>query len=90
MRTTKQVLKKPDTKIEEIKNEQNMLKVGYFQLQTKSFWLSLISILCLFLLGLIWTNILFYNKIIERFLLHEEKIIEILHVNYNILNASQK
>ena len=58
---------------------QNVLKVGYFQLQTKSFWISLVSILCLFLLAVIWTNIITYNKMIEKFLSHEEKILEITH-----------
>jgi hypothetical protein len=58
---------------------QNVLKVGYFQLQTKNFWISLVSILCLFLLAVIWTNIITYNKMIEKFLSHEEKILEITH-----------
>ena len=31
-------------------DDDNVLKFGVFQLQTKSFWVSLISILCLFLL----------------------------------------
>lgn len=82
MKTTKTKTKpkneSSDVNIEEIKNEQNVLKVGYFQLQTKSFWISLVSILCLFLLAVIWTNIIAYNKIINKFLEHEQKTIEIM------------
>lgn len=47
----------------------NTLKVGYFQLQTKSFWISLVSILVLFLLAMNWmTNSYWYricNNLIE-------------------------
>jgi hypothetical protein len=66
-------------KNDDTKQDQNVLKVGYFQLQTKSFWISLVSILCLFLLAVIWTNIITYNRMIEKFLSHEEKILEIIH-----------
>ena len=38
-------------------DDDNVLKFGVFQLQTKSFWVSLISILCLFLLIMIYVNI---------------------------------
>ena len=54
----------------------NILKVGQFQLQTKSFWIGLISILCLFLLSMICINYYFYNKIIDRVLTHEETILK--------------
>jgi uncharacterized membrane protein len=47
----------------------NTLKVGHFQLQTKSFWISLVSILVLFLLAMNWmTNSYWYricNNLIE-------------------------
>lgn len=47
----------------------NTLKVGHFQLQTKSFWISLVSVLVLFLLAMNWmTNSYWYricNNLIE-------------------------
>lgn len=54
----------------------NTLKFGMFQLQTKSFWISLISILCLFLIGMICINYYFYNKTLDRLLQHEETILK--------------
>ena len=56
--------------------DDNVLKFGVFQLQTKSFWVSLISILCLFLLIMIYVNYYFYNKTIDRILQHEETILK--------------
>jgi hypothetical protein len=74
--------KTQDTKDEELtKSEQNVLKVGYFQLQTKSFWISLVSILCLFLLAVIWSNIYAYNKMITKILEHEEIIVKTIRTN---------
>lgn len=40
----------------------NTIKVGTFQLQTKSFWLGLVSILCLFMLAVIWLNSFYWYK----------------------------
>lgn len=57
-------------------DDDNVLKFGVFQLQTKSFWVSLISILCLFLLIMIYVNYYFYNKTIDRILQHEETILK--------------
>lgn len=75
-------MNKTGKKVSQNNNEdQNVLKVGYFQLQTKSFWISLVSILCLFLLAVIWTNIIAYNKLITKFLEHEEKILQISSTN---------
>jgi flagellar basal body-associated protein FliL len=59
-----------------IENTDNTLKLGLFQLQTKSFWISLISILCIFLLSILYVNFYFYNKTIDRLLQHEEIILK--------------
>lgn len=59
-----------------IENTDNTLKLGLFQLQTKSFWISLISILCIFLLSILYVNFYFYNKTIDRLLQHEETILK--------------
>jgi hypothetical protein len=71
MRQTKTTDENPETG-----NNENTLKLGLFQLQTKSFWISLISILCLFLVIMTYVNYYFYNKTIDRVLQHEETIIK--------------
>ena len=48
-------------KEEQIKYD-NTIKVGTFQLQTKSFWMGLVAILCLFLLSVIWINSYYWYK----------------------------
>jgi hypothetical protein len=71
MRQTKELEEKKENG-----NNENTLKLGLFQLQTKSFWISLISILCLFLVIMTYVNYYFYNKTIDRVLQHEETIIK--------------
>jgi hypothetical protein len=71
MRQTKELEEKKENC-----NNENTLKLGLFQLQTKSFWISLISILCLFLVIMTYVNYYFYNKTIDRVLQHEETIIK--------------
>jgi hypothetical protein len=71
MRQTKELEEKKEND-----NNENTLKLGLFQLQTKSFWISLISILCLFLVIMTYVNYYFYNKTIDRALQHEETIIK--------------
>jgi hypothetical protein len=71
MRQTKELEEKKEND-----NNENTLKLGLFQLQTKSFWISLISILCLFLVIMTYVNYYFYNKTIDRVLQHEETIIK--------------
>ena len=68
---------KRKSSIKKQSDDDNVLKFGVFQLQTKSFWVSLISILCLFLLIMIYVNYYFYNKTIDRILQHEETILKI-------------
>lgn len=67
---------KRKSSIKKQSDDDNVLKFGVFQLQTKSFWVSLISILCLFLLIMIYVNYYFYNKTIDRILQHEETILK--------------
>ncbi len=51
----------------EIKNEtyENVVKIGTFQLQTKSFWFGVISILSAFLIIMIWMNSYYWYNIIK-------------------------
>ena len=39
---------------------QNTIKLGTFELQTKSFWISLVSILVLFLIAFFYINSIFW------------------------------
>lgn len=50
----------------------NNIKIGNFQLQTKSFWLSTITILCLFILLVFYFN----YKIVDNVLTHCENILK--------------
>ena len=43
--------------------DNNTIKVGMFQLQTKSFWLGLVAILVLFLFSVIYLNTYFWYKV---------------------------
>ena len=47
-------------------NYDNMIKVGTFQLQTKSFWIGLVTILVLFLLSIVWLNTYYWNSICNK------------------------
>lgn len=59
----------------------NMIKIGTFQLQTKSFWFGLVSILVLFLLSIVWLNTYYWHNIC-----HE--LIE-MHKSFKIERISQ-
>lgn len=55
------------------------IKIGKtFQLQTKSFWISLVCVLCLFLLSICSLNIYFYFKTTKILVEHEDKIFELV------------
>lgn len=58
--------------------DTNTIKVGTFQLQTKSFWIGLVAILCLFLLAVIWLNSYYWYKICDRIIQSNQKITEIV------------
>jgi hypothetical protein len=53
---------KKNKKVDETISNENMIKIGTFQLQTKSFWIGLVTILVLFLLSVIWINIFYWHK----------------------------
>ena len=61
-------------------NEINNIKFGNFQLQTKSFWISLVSILCIFLLLFCYLN----TKTLEKMFEHEEKMFKIMIDSYEL------
>ena len=52
------------------------LRFGHFSLSTPSFWITVICILCMFMIMQIMINIYMYNKIMTRFLDHEERVME--------------
>lgn len=54
------------TEIKKPSEEVNTIKVGTFQLQTKSFWMGLVSILVLFLLAVIWLNTYYWYRVCEK------------------------
>ena len=54
------------TEIKKPSEEVNTIKVGTFQLQTKSFWMGLVSILVLFLLAVIWLNTYYWYRNVFR------------------------
>lgn len=54
------------------------LKFGHFQLNTSSFWLTLVCILCGFILFQCSANIFMYNKIMGEFLKHENELIKMI------------
>jgi hypothetical protein len=57
-------------------NYDNMIKVGTFQLQTKSFWIGLVTILVLFLLSIVWLNTYYWNSICNELIELNKTIIE--------------
>lgn len=42
---------------------ENIVKIGAFQLQTKSFWFGVIAMLSVFLLAIIWLNTFYWFRI---------------------------
>lgn len=68
-------MKKQKHTIEE-KKAITTLKLGRFQLSTPNFWITVICILCMFLFLQISTTIYMFYKMTEKFMIHEEKIIE--------------
>ena len=55
------------------------IKLGKtFQLQTKSFWISLVCILCIFLLTFCSISVYLSLKTMKMTMEHEEKILELL------------
>ena len=47
----------------ENENYENIVKIGAFQLQTKSFWFGVIAILSVFLFVIIWLNTYYWYKV---------------------------
>jgi len=76
-------MKKQKYTIEE-KKALTTLKLGHFQLSTPSFWITVICILCMFLFLQISTTIYMFNKMTEKFMTHEEKLIELIVKSTNI------
>ncbi|MBR4316437.1 MAG: hypothetical protein IKP65_05680 [Alphaproteobacteria bacterium] len=59
------------------KSNENYIKVGTFQLQTKSFWISMTAILCLFMFAVIWMNYYYCYKMLNASLEANKKVIEL-------------
>ena len=59
---TKTILKEQSEIEQKANNYDNMIKVGTFQLQTKSFWIGLVTILFLFLLSIVWLNTYYWHN----------------------------
>ena len=70
------MLKNKTDKENNAQNDSNTIKIGTFQLQTKSFWISLVAILCLFMLSVIWLNSFYWYKMFNVALNHKEIKIE--------------
>lgn len=52
----------------------NHIKVGTFQLQTKSFWISLVTILILFLLSIVWLNTYYWHNTCIKLIEMQQKV----------------
>lgn len=76
------MLKNKTDKENNAQNDSNTIKIGTFQLQTKSFWISLVAILCLFMISVIWLNSFYWYKILSLSIENHTKI--------EISNGSQK
>lgn len=72
----KKILKQEDKKQEVQPKNVTTLKLGHFQLNTSSFWLTLVCILCGFILFQCAANIFMYNKIMSKFLEHENELVK--------------
>jgi hypothetical protein len=70
----KKILKESSELENKASNYDNMIKIGTFQLQTRSFWIGLVSILVLFLLAVIWLNTYYWHNICNE-LIEANKII---------------
>jgi len=57
-------------------NKFTSLKIGHFQLNTSSFWITVICILCMFLLCHTCINLYMYNKIMTKFIEHEDSMLK--------------
>ena len=62
-------------KEEQSTTDINTIKLGTFQLQTKSFWLGLVSILVLFLLAVIWLNTYYWYNISIKIIDSQKQVI---------------
>lgn len=65
-------------KIEKDDASINNIKIGHFQLQTKSFWISVISIICSFILITLYMILNINFKYLNKMLEQQEKLIEII------------
>lgn len=61
---------------EKIAQYDNMIKVGTFQLQTKSFWIGLVTILVLFLLSIVWLNTYYWHNMCNNLIELNKTMIE--------------
>ena len=52
----------------------NHIKVCTFQLQTKSFWISLVTILILFLLSIVWLNTYYWHNTCIKLIEMQQKV----------------
>lgn len=66
----------------------NNIKFGHFQLQTKSFWISIISIISAFILSVIYLTLSFHFKYMDRLLKHQEILIQSIYFHQTSSEAS--
>ena len=73
----------------EIKNEayENVVKIGTFQLQTKSFWFGVIAMLSTFILAVIWLNTFYWYRV-SKDLIETNKIL-IQKINHSSMTESK-
>ena len=67
-----------DLSVCENEPKHTTLKIGHFQLNTSSFWISVICILCMFLIWHVGMKLYMYNKLLTKFADHEEKVIKMM------------
>ena len=64
---------------------ENVVKIGTFQLQTKSFWFGVIGLLTAFLLAITWMNIFYWYKIAKDINEVNKQLIQ----KYHLTNESK-
>ena len=71
---------------QKINEDKSVIKIGTFELQTKSFWLGLVGILTLFMTAYFYINAIFWYKINKEIVESNKALIQVVNTHLSSIS----